>query len=286
MFKIGDFSKLTRISAKMLRHYDDIGLLKPNHIDPQNGYRYYSAAQLPRLNRIIALKDLGFSLEQIAGLLDDDLPPEELHGMLKLRQAEIEERLRAEQRRLEQVAARLQHIDQEKAQPHYEVVLREIPPQRMACIRQVVPNTGDPVTEIFDELEDYAAQHKARLFHSPLMIVHDPDYRETNVDVEVAVPLAFDIPATERIQVRLVPGSPKMMACVVYTGDYARTAEALNTLTMWIENNGYRIDGPFREVYLRFGADHAAEQGLPEAFLTDEPKSFVTELQIPISREE
>jgi DNA-binding transcriptional MerR regulator len=285
MFKIGDFSKLTRVSAKMLRHYDEIGLLKPAHIDPHNAYRYYSAAQLPRLNRIIALKDLGFSLEQIAGLLDDDLPPEELHGMMKLRRAEIEIRLMAEQRRLDQVAARLRYIEQEKAQPRYEVVLRAVAPQLMACLRQVVPDTGDPVAEMFDELEAHAAAHQARAFHSPLMIIHDTDYRETDVEVEVAVPLTRVIPETERIRVRTVEGSPSM-ACVVYTGEYDKTEEALSALTIWIETHGYHITGPFREVYLRFSADMAEQLGLPEAFLTDEAGSFVTELQIPVQREE
>lgn len=74
MFKIGDFSKLSQISIKALRLYDQMGLLKPIHIDPDTGYRYYSASQLPRINRILAFKDLGFSLEQITSLLDDQFP--------------------------------------------------------------------------------------------------------------------------------------------------------------------------------------------------------------------
>jgi DNA-binding transcriptional MerR regulator len=285
MFKIGDFSKLTRVSAKMLRHYDELGLLKPAHIDPTNGYRYYSASQLPRLNRLIALKDLGFSLEQIGALLDDALPPEELQGMLKLRQAEIEAQLRAEQQRLERVAGRLRYIEQEKAQPRYEIVLREVRPQLMACLRQVVPDTGDPVAALFDELEAHAAVHQARAFSSPLMIIHDPDYREMDVEVEVAVPLTHDIPGTERIRVGVLPGSPNM-ACVVYTGAYDKTEEALSALTVWIDAHGYRVDGPFREVYLRFNADMAEQLGLPGAFLTDNSKAFVTEIQIPVTREE
>lgn len=285
MFKIGDFSKLTRVSAKMLRHYDELGLLKPARIDPANGYRYYSASQLPRLNRLIALKDLGFSLEQIGGLLDDELPPKELQGMLKLRQAEIEAQLRAEQQRLERVAGRLRYIEQEKAQPRYEVVLRAVRPQLMASLRQVVPDSGDPVAALFDELEAHVAAHQARAFSSPLMIIHDPDYREVNVEVEVAVPLTHEIPETERIRVGVLEGSPSM-ACVVYTGAYDKTEEALSALTVWIDAHGYRINGPFREVYLRFSADMAEQLGLPEAFLTESQQAFVTEIQIPVTREE
>jgi DNA-binding transcriptional MerR regulator len=75
----------------MLRHYDAIGLLGPARIDPDTGYRYYEADQLRRLNRVIALKELGLGLEQVAAILDDKVGIEELRGMLRLRQAQIEE---------------------------------------------------------------------------------------------------------------------------------------------------------------------------------------------------
>ncbi|HLB47902.1 MAG TPA: helix-turn-helix domain-containing protein [Anaerolineales bacterium] len=106
MIKIGDFSKLSQATVKALRLYDEMGLLKPARVDNFTGYRYYSADQLPRLNRILALKDLGFSLEQIAQLLKDDLPVEQLRGMLKMKRAEIEQRLEDEQERLTRVEAR------------------------------------------------------------------------------------------------------------------------------------------------------------------------------------
>jgi DNA-binding transcriptional MerR regulator len=75
MFKIGDFSRLTRVSVKALRHYDRLGLLEPARVDPLNGYRYYSSEQLSGLNSILALKDLGFSLEQVSLLLDEEMSP-------------------------------------------------------------------------------------------------------------------------------------------------------------------------------------------------------------------
>jgi DNA-binding transcriptional MerR regulator len=93
MFKIGDLSKLTQVSLKALRYYDELGLLKPAEVDPFTGYRYYSFDQLPRLNRIRALKDLGSSLEQIALLLQQELPSEQLHGMLRIKQIELHERV-------------------------------------------------------------------------------------------------------------------------------------------------------------------------------------------------
>jgi DNA-binding transcriptional MerR regulator len=106
MFKIGDFSKLSRVSVKTLRYYDEVGLLKPIQIDRFTGYRFYSVDQLPRLNRILALKDLGFSLEQIGRLLDEELPPSELRGMLRLKQGELQQQVDEQQSRLARVEAR------------------------------------------------------------------------------------------------------------------------------------------------------------------------------------
>src|SRR5262245_16360687 len=130
MFKIGDFSKFSQVSIKMLRHYDRLGLLKPARIDPATSYRYYSADQLPRLNRILALRDLGFALEQIAELLDD-VPAEQIRGMLKLKQAELEQQMRHEQQRLERIAARLRQIEQEQPSSA-DVIVRRVRPQLMA----------------------------------------------------------------------------------------------------------------------------------------------------------
>src|SRR5687768_5423037 len=111
MFKIGEFSQLSRVSVRMLRHYDQLGLLKPSRTDNFTNYRYYSADQLPRLNRILALRDLGFSLEQIGNLLDEELPAEQLMGMLKLKRAEIEQQMQVEQLRMARLEARINQIN-------------------------------------------------------------------------------------------------------------------------------------------------------------------------------
>lgn len=281
MFRIRDFSRFTRVSVKMLRHYDEIGLFKPAHVDPVTGYRYYSADQLPRLNRIIALKDLGFALDRIAVLLDDDLSPSEIRGMLKLRRTEIAQQLQIEQARLAQVESRLRYIEQAQQYPAHEVVLREIGPQLMATIRQTVPHLGQPIAELFDQVEAHVAAYQARAVSSPLTIFHDLDYREEDLDIEVAVPLIQPIPDAEQIRVREVPGAATM-ACVVYTGSYDRMEEVLNTLLIWIAAGSYTVAGPIREVYLRFGAGDAEKLNLPSAFLTDQQPLFVTEVQLPV----
>src|SRR5512134_2804859 len=107
MIKIGDFARLSQVSVVTLRYYDEMDLLKPVKVDAFTGYRFYSADQLPRLNRILALKDFGFSLEQIKLMLADELTLEQLRGMLTLQRKEVEKRLVDEQARLSRIEARL-----------------------------------------------------------------------------------------------------------------------------------------------------------------------------------
>jgi DNA-binding transcriptional MerR regulator/catechol 2,3-dioxygenase-like lactoylglutathione lyase family enzyme len=279
MFKIREFSTFTRVSVKMLRHYDELGLLRPVSVDPLTGYRYYSSEQLPRLNRIIALKDLGFSLQHIAKLLEANLPVEEIRGMFRQRRAEIEQQLQIEQERLMQLDARLRQIENGKT-VSYDIVARELPTQLIASIRHTITDEAS-VYRMFEELEAYVAATGSRAPSSPLAVYHDDEYHEDSADVEVAVPLTRPIPAADRVMVRELLGAP-LAACVVYTGGYEQMGAALNALLVWVETNRYAIAGPLREVYLRFGADRPTAINLPSAYFTDKRELFVTELQLPV----
>src|ERR1041384_3567530 len=128
MFKIGEFSKMVQVPVPTLRYYDQMGLLKPVEVDRFTGYRYYSASQLPRLHRILALKGLGFSLEQIAAVLDEGLSPEEMRGMLRLRQAQIRQQLDEVQSQLVEVEMRLRQIEREETLSTYDVILKQVEP--------------------------------------------------------------------------------------------------------------------------------------------------------------
>lgn len=282
MFKIGEFSRFTKVSIKMLRHYDEIDLLKPSSVDPSTNYRYYTADQLPRLNRIIALKDLGFSLEQIAILLTDDLPTDQFRGMLKLKRAEIQGRIRDDQLRLAQVEAKLTQLDSESGITRYDVVLRKIAPQIMASIRETVPILGGNATRLFEELEAYVGGYKARESSPPMMIYHDPDYRDEGMDIEVAVPINSAVPSNDRVTVREIAGYTEM-ACTIHTGGYDSINNALNALLTWIAMHDYQIIGATREVYLRFGANNEG-YAIPDAYLAQGAGEFVTELQVPVSK--
>ena len=270
MLKIGDFSKLAQVSVKTLRYYGDLGLIQPAWIDRYSGYRFYTVDQLPRLNRILALKDLGFSLEQIRSILSDDLSAAELRGMLRLKQAELERRLRDEQARLQRIEARMGQIEQEGALPHYEVVLKPAPSRQVAGIRQVLPGERQ-VVQLLDELLAYLRGRRVALDSGdpPLAVYYDAEYCDRGQDVEVAAPLAAALSGSQRVRVHELP-AVECMACTVHRGEPRRLAEAHGALMDWIERNGYRIAGPNREVYLQ------------SPVVAPQVTGHVTELQFPV----
>lgn len=280
MLKIGEFSRLSRVSVKMLRHYDEIGLLTPAHVDPFSNYRYYAADQLPRLNRIVALKDLGFGLDQIARLLEDGCSADEIRGMLMLKRAEIERQIAAEQARLLRIEERLRTIEREGSPPPYDVIVRPVAAQLVASIRLRAPLDGNAVTCAFERLEAYVARFAARAARPPLTLYHDEAYSDDVRDVEVVVPVEHSIEPSDEVQVRRLSGAP-LMACVVHTGDYRTLDDAATLLLQWIDGNGFTIAGPLRELYVRFGADNNGYT-LPNTVLAETVAQFVTELQLPV----
>ncbi len=272
MFKIGDFSKLGQVSVKTLRYYDELGLLKPVEVDRFTGYRYYSADQLHRLNRILALKDLGLSLEEVAQLLDEELSAAQLRGMLRLKQVEARERVQEEQARLARVEARLRQIEEEGKMPTYEVVLKKVPPQKVASVRGTIANYGEP-GPLWSELESYLARHGIRPTGPCLTVYHDPEYRERDVDAEVCEPVdSVAEGGDERIKIYELP-AVETMASVVHRGPFTTFHEAYAALMEWLQRNGYRIIGPNREYYL-----HTTEP------VNNDDPSYVTEIQVPVQK--
>ena len=268
MLSIGDFSKLSRIPVKTLRYYDEISLFKPLEVDRFTGYRYYSASQLPQLNRILALKDLGLSLEQITQVLHENLSLEQLRGMLRLRQAEIQQRMEQEQAQLARVEARLKQIEMENTMPDYDVIIKNVEPQLVASIRDTLPNYQH-VGGLFEELYTYLQHYRADGLG--VAIWHDEGYKASNIDSEAAVYLKNRVPETERIKVCELP--PAQMASVVHHGPYNTLGEAYDAALHWIEANGYKVVGPNREVYL-YNTNPVQQ---------DDP-SYVTEIQFPVTK--
>ncbi|NTU79645.1 MAG: MerR family transcriptional regulator [Chloroflexales bacterium] len=262
MIKIGDFSRMCRVPVSALRYYADLGLLPPAYVDPSTGYRYYSVAQLPRLHRILALRDLGLSLEQIGSVLRDNLPAEQIRGMLRLRQAELRQQIEEERARLARVEARLYQIEQEGTMSSYDVVVKAVEPQLVAAIRTIIP-TYSAAGTLFEELYAYLGQHGSGGL--PAIQDHNDEYKERDPDVEAMVYLAAPVPAGGRIKVYTLPGAT--VASTMHRGPYEQMGQAYAALMAWIQANGYRIAAPSRELYLQMG---------------ETPDGHVTEIQFPV----
>lgn len=265
MLRIGEFSRLSQVTIKTLRYYDDMGLLKPAHIDRFTGYRYYTVEQLPRIHRIIALKELGLSLEQIASLVNDNLSPEQIRELLRLQQAEIRQRIQEDQARLSQVEFRLRMIEMEAQMPDIEVIVRPVPPLRALTLRTSI-SQEDPTANLLvlqGEIEQAMAQHHIR-FASPLTEIHYSDEFQIDYqDVEIVIPVdgeqTKDVPlATAGIlRLKTVPGLP-MAATYIHRGDYLRQLpDVLPLLQHWIVDNGYKLCGTHRVIHHRGAFEHA-----------------------------
>ena len=272
MFKIGDFSRLSRVSVKALRYYDEIGLLKPVRVDQFTGYRYYSADQLPSLNRIVGLKDLGLSLEEISWIMAGSFPADKVIELLKVKHREALEHLREEETRLKRVEEWLKKMEKERTMPEYDIVIKKVDALDVISVRDVIPTYND-IYRLFTELCSYLEKQKVQYMGPPLAVYYDQEYREKDVDVEVAVPIAGTLPGTGRIVMHQLP-AVEPMACLIHKGSYENLVHAYKALLTWTEANGYQVAGPDREIYL---------QG-PGQDGRDVPETYITELQLPVRK--
>ncbi|MET9265666.1 MerR family transcriptional regulator [Amycolatopsis sp. NPDC004079] len=272
MFTIGDFARHGRVSVRMLRHYDATGLLRPAHVDPATGYRYYAAAQLARLNRVIALKDLGFTLQQVQEILDEKVTAEQLGAMLRLRRADLEAAMAAAAARLVRVEARLRAIESEGHMPENDVVIKSVPAVRVAELTAIAasfepedigPVIGPLYAELFRRLE------AAGIGCTGPGVAYYEDVPEA--DGKVVVHAAVEVSAPQRDGDVRVHDLPPLdhAAAVVHRGSMETIDPAAQALARWIDANGYQSTGYPREVNLE----------CPE-----NRDDWVTELQVSVTR--
>ena len=277
MLRIGDFAKIARVSVKTLHHYDEIGLLKPELTQTGSGYRYYSIDQLPRLNRILVLKDLGFTLNQIRAILNENLSSVEIRGMLRLKEAELATHIQEQQERLERVKARLHQIEREDMPRNYDILIKPVEALPIVSARAVIPVTSEAFRQCFDlasEVYRWITDAGGKVGNNWLSLYHEVtlDGQNERMDFEMAVEveparLTKAAPAENgRVRAYELPGC-ETMACLLHQGDYNGLWDASIGLTAWIESRGYRSAGPYRCLYL-----HMAHQG----------ETPLTELQIPV----
>ena len=277
MFKIGDFSRLARVTIRALHHYDESGLLQPAHVDMHTGYRYYGAAQLLTLQRILLLKDLGFSLDEIRHLTSASLAADEFDRRLQARRAQLAASIAQDESRLRRLDALRDSVLSAASNEIAAVALRETPAVEVYAVRERVTELGTPVQGLFETAELAVARARLRADTSPFLIFHDADYREQDADIEVCIPVSR---AAAELGTKQVAATA--MACVTYEGPYEKTAMLYEAMLRWLERSKLAIDGPLREVYHRFGADQSGYR-LPPRFLAASSADYITELQVPVA---
>jgi DNA-binding transcriptional MerR regulator len=274
MFAIGEFARHGRVSVRMLRHYDAIGLLEPVCVDPTTGYRFYEAGQLSRLNRIVALKNLGFTLQQVASILDQQVSTAELRGMLKLRQAELQEQIAVDTARLDQVEARLLAIESEAVEPA-PVLVRRIAAVRVAELTGMAagyePQFITPVIQaLYDELPRRLCKAGIAVPGPGVAYYEDAGDDAGAIKVHAALPIAEQPGGQQDFNVVDLSEIPAA-ATLIHHGSMDNVLSSIQALAKWIDASGYQSLGYAREVTLKFGA------------VRDD---WVTELQEPIGPKE
>jgi DNA-binding transcriptional MerR regulator len=274
VFSIGEFARHGRVSVRMLRHYDAIGLLRPATVDAATGYRFYQAGQLGELNRIIALKDLGFTLGQVQAILAEQVSAAELRGMLKLRRAEIHAQIQDETARLARVEARLLTIEDEARVPIDGVVIKRLAPVRVGELTATAagfePEAITPVIQpLYCDLWPLLAGAGVSAAGPAIAYYEDAPIGDGAIVVHAAVPVVAEPGGEHRFRV-VDLAEVDTAAAIIHHGSMDDVLATGQALARWIDASGYRSAGYVREVTLEWSED---------------PDQWVTELQQPINCE-
>ncbi|HBS46274.1 MAG TPA: MerR family transcriptional regulator [Paenibacillus sp.] len=273
MLSIGEFSKICEVSTKTLRYYDEIGLIHPDEINPENGYRYYSIKQLTKMLFINRLKSYHFSLEEIKDILEweQDHFEEKLSTALNLKKRKLQEKLRTYEYTLKQINSDVLNLEKGLSMMSYlnkiEVQLVETKPMQILFTRQMLSSDDYALGygKYFSQLYETIATEKLTLLGTPITIYHSEEYNPAGNDTEFALPIEEIVKGTRELREGLCAKS-------VYKGPYSELTSVYAKLTEWIENEGYEmVNSPY------------------EKYITDptqitDPEDLVTEVYFPVKK--
>lgn len=270
MFKIGEFSKLTQVSVRMLRYYDETGLLKPAKIDKFSGYRLYSTEQIPILNKIIFLRDIGFNVSEIEIALsrwDNTF----ITNQLENKRLEIENIIKEEQDKLSKIELAMKDIQEEKMSIHYNVTIKSIPSYKVLSLRKVIPDYYAE-GELWKEMSEFANENNISICNNTFSIYHDTEYKERDVDVELCAPVDKTGENMNGFVYRNTESIP-IMACTMVYGEFKNIANAFLAFANWLQkHNQYKMIGQSRQIVHR------------GPWNEKNPDKYLTEIQIPLDK--
>lgn len=267
MLKIGEFSQLGHVSIRMLRHYDDIGLLRPKKIDQESGYRYYSVRQLEQLHTILLLKELKFSLQEIKELLSAE--PMILKQQLLNKEQEITEEITREQLRIEAIHRKVQQIDHPVS---YDIRLCAIPSFPAICLRKVIPSfyhEGLLWQQFYDEMAKQKLSSAVQDIGNAT-IFYDQEYKEQDVDIELVWRTKKLTSVSAPLESRMMPEVP-LAASIIVKGNYHQLPAVYQDFACWLDQHPeYQMIKLTRQV-CHIGPDE-----------TEDSEEYLTEIQIPL----
>ena len=264
MLSIGAFAQIGQVTHRMLRHWDTAGLLVPAHVDEFSGYRSYDPAQLEQLHRIVALRQLGFGLEDISSILDAGVDAGRIADMLRIRRAEVEREQRTASARLVDVERRLHLIEKERAMSQIEIVQKSLPAVRLAARAAVVaeqPEVAGVVGPLFDAVGEVLTSAGVSL-DQPIA-----QYETGDNGLRIVAGYAITAAVPDGVEVVDLPWVP-VAICGVHLGAMDRIQESWQSVHTEMMARGFAPSGPCREVYVRA--------------VSDDQSDWVTELQQPV----
>ncbi|MDP4147264.1 MAG: MerR family transcriptional regulator [Bacillota bacterium] len=274
MFKIGEFSNISGLSINTLHHYNEIGILKPEQVDRFTGYRYYSALQLVTVNKIMALKDAGFSLNEISKILYSLPSTNNIILMLEDKAETLEQALKNEFERLNRLRTNIFLIKNGGVPIMNEITIKRVEPILIVSTRKNIKK-GDLEEDrkMWSAVNGFIDKAEIKRTFPCITLYYNSTWNwETakSWDIEVAEPVTKCAAGNDIIKVYELPAVDKM-ACVVHHGSFNTIGETYKAISQWIEKNNYMINGPVREIY------HKGE------WATSNPEEYITELQFPLA---
>ncbi|WP_152393252.1 MerR family transcriptional regulator [Paenibacillus guangzhouensis] len=273
MLSIGEFSKICGVSTKTLRYYDEIGLIHPEEINPENGYRYYAIRQLKTMLFISRMKSFHFSLDEIKAMLEleKDQSDEKLHAALHCKKQEIQKKINDYELTLMQMNDDMLHLQQGISimsyLNHIEVQLVGVEPMNILSIRQMMSSHDYALGlgSYFSRLYEKIATEKLTMLGTPMTIFHSPEYNPAGNDTEFAIPIQEAVKGTREM-------SGGLCARSVVKGAYSELTSVYAKLREWVEHEGYTLVSSPYEIYVTDPNQVAV------------PEDFVTEVYFPVKK--
>ncbi len=241
MYKIGELSKLCQIPVKTLRYYDREGLLVPDEIDHFTGYRYYSASRLADCNRIIVLKELGFTLDEIKMRMKA-ISTDDVLTLIETKEIELKNTILQTELRLRRLETR-KKIIKEGGIKMFDVIIRSTDTLRVAILRNIWTSKEEAFTEI-DNIRNKLPQNI--LGKRAIIINYETEYRENYFDLGVCIEITRSLPLDSDYveKVIVLPSDVAMLICQKH-----ELEEAYKTLIKQLEEDSCQIVGAYYEVY-------------------------------------